>query len=121
MRPRPDPTEIRIPLESGVELIVPHPLEQHHHEHRLQRLIGHLPAQARKATVWLRRPSSRWARLPAALLLSLGGLFSILPFLGLWMLPLGLMLLAEDSPLLWRARGRLLAWTARLRPHWFGA
>lgn len=33
-------------------------------------------------------------------LLLLGGMFSFLPVLGLWMLPLGLLLLALDVPLL---------------------
>lgn len=45
---------------------------------------------------WLRRPSARIVRLPLAVLLVLGGIFSILPFLGIWMLPLGLLLLAID-------------------------
>jgi hypothetical protein len=40
----------------------------------------------------------RLLRVPAALLLMIGGLFSVLPVLGLWMLPLGLMLLAVDVP-----------------------
>ena len=35
-----------------------------------------------------------------AILLILGGIFSILPVLGLWMLPLGLLLFAQDVPLL---------------------
>jgi hypothetical protein len=34
------------------------------------------------------------------------------------MLPLGLMLLADDIPPLRRARGRALGWVARRRPHW---
>jgi len=42
----------------------------------------------------------RLIRLPVAVFLILGGLLSILPVLGLWMLPLGLMLLAVDVPLL---------------------
>jgi hypothetical protein len=84
-----------------------------HHEHRLERLVERMPPLLRDSTRWLRRPSSRWARVPA------GGLLSILPFLGLWMLPLGLALLAEDVPPLWRARGRMLHWLARRRPHWF--
>ena len=33
---------------------------------------------------------------PVGFLLILGGIFSILPFLGLWMLPLGLLLIAYD-------------------------
>jgi hypothetical protein len=48
-----------------------------------------------------------------------GGVLSILPFLGLWMLPLGLILLAEDIPPLRRARARLLDLLERRRPHWF--
>ena len=45
---------------------------------------------------WLRRPSSRIVRIPLAILLVLGGIFSFLPILGIWMLPLGLLLLALD-------------------------
>jgi hypothetical protein len=35
------------------------------------------------------------------------------------MLPLGLILLADDIPLLRRARGWALDWMARRKPHWF--
>lgn len=42
----------------------------------------------------------RMIRLPVAGLLLLGGVFSFLPVLGIWMLPLGLMLLAVDFPFL---------------------
>lgn len=45
---------------------------------------------------WLRRPGSRIFRVPLAILLLLGGVFSFLPILGIWMLPLGLLLLALD-------------------------
>ena len=45
---------------------------------------------------WIRRPSSRLIRIPLAILLILGGIFSILPLLGIWMLPLGLLILALD-------------------------
>ncbi|MGV8830551.1 MAG: hypothetical protein ACOH2N_01140 [Devosia sp.] len=44
----------------------------------------------------LRRPGARWFRIPLAILLILGGIFSFLPVLGIWMLPLGLLLLALD-------------------------
>ena len=75
----------------------------------------------RTVTRWLLRPSSRWIRIPAGVLLVCGGLLSILPLLGLWMLPLGLVLLAEDAPPLKRARNWLLDFTHRHRPHWFAA
>ena len=80
-----------------------------------------LPERWRNALRWLRHPSARWARIPAAVLLILGGVLSILPILGLWMLPLGLILLAEDIPALHRSRARLLDWLERRRPHWFAS
>jgi tellurite resistance protein len=57
------------------------------------------------------------ARIPAAALFIVGGLLSVLPILGLWMLPLGLALLADDSPLLRRARDRLLDWIEHRWPN----
>ena len=84
---------------------------------RLEQLIDRLPVSLRSRVRWLRLPSSRWARIPAGALLILGGLLSILPVLGLWMLPLGLALLAEDAPPLRRARDRLLDWIERRWPN----
>ncbi len=42
----------------------------------------------------------RLVRVPMAVVLLFGGVFSFLPVLGLWMLPLGLMLLAVDVALI---------------------
>jgi hypothetical protein len=39
-------------------------------------------------------------RVPLAVILMAGGLLGFLPFLGFWMLPLGLLILAIDLPLL---------------------
>ena len=87
--------------------------------HRLERLIERFPPRLRQAVRWLRQPASRWARIPAGLLLSVGGLLWFLPLLGLWMLPLGLLLLAEDVPVLDRVRERILEHLERRYPHWF--
>ena len=87
--------------------------------HRLERLIERFPPRLRQAVCWLRKPSSRWARIPAGVLLSIGGLLWILPLLGLWMLPLGLLLLADDVPALHRLRERILESLERRYPHWF--
>jgi hypothetical protein len=84
---------------------------------RLVQLIARLPNRLQTAVRWLRRPSSRWARIPAGVLLICGGVLSILPVLGLWMLPLGLALLADDAPPLRRARRRVLDWIERRWPH----
>jgi hypothetical protein len=88
-------------------------------EYRVERLIDRLPERVRTTVCWLRRPSSRWVRVPAGLLFAGASLLSILPLFGIWMLPLELMLLAEDVPPLRRARDRLLEWIERHRPNWF--
>ncbi|HTI02051.1 MAG TPA: DUF2892 domain-containing protein [Acidisoma sp.] len=92
--------------------------ETRHRRQRMARLLDRLPDWLRRATIWLLRPHARWIRIPAGLLLVLGGIFSILPILGIWMLPLGLILLAEDVPLLRRWRERALDWIEHNRPHW---
>ena len=89
-------------------------------ERRLELLVRRLPSSVQRVFRWLRQPSARWLRIPAGLLLIVGGFLSILPILGLWMLPLGLVLLAEDIPPLRRATGRALAWIEHRRPHWMG-
>lgn len=75
-----------------------------------KRLERGLPHRLASALRWLRHPASRWARLPAGLLLIVGGVFSFLPILGVWMLPLGLMLIAADVRLLRRPMARLTMW-----------
>lgn len=75
-----------------------------------KRLEQKLPDRLASALRWLRHPASRWARLPAGLALILGGVFSFLPLLGVWMLPLGLMLIAADVPFLRRPMARFTMW-----------
>lgn len=91
-----------------------------HRERRLGLLIRRLPARLQSIVHRLRRPQAKWLRIPAGIAFIFGGLFAILPVLGLWMLPLGLVLLAEDVPLLHRWTGRQLEWIERHRPHWLG-
>nr|WP_255481501.1 hypothetical protein [Rhodanobacter sp. ANJX3] len=77
-----------------------------------------MPSWAARSLQWLRKSSSRWVRLPAGFLLVLGGIFSILPVLGLWMLPLGLLLLVQDVPFLRRpTRQALTCIERRWRRH----
>jgi hypothetical protein len=72
-----------------------------------------LPAGPGKFMSWLRKPSSKLVRFPLGILLILGGIFSILPLLGLWMLPLGLILLAQDIPVLEKPVAQFLGWLER--------
>lgn len=86
--------------------------------YQLDRLERPLPAAVRRGLRWLREPSSRWVRVPVGLLMIVGGLLSILPVLALWMLPLGLLLLAQDVPFLRRPMRRALLWTERRWLRW---
>lgn len=73
------------------------------HDARLQRQFDRLSRRVPMSAGfldWVRRPSSRLLRFPLGILLILGGIFSFLPVLGVWMLPLGLLLLALDLPFL---------------------
>lgn len=89
-------------------------------ERRTQMITAKLPAKMRRAIQWLRKPEQKWVRLPSGLLLMLGGLLSFLPVLGVWMLPLGILLLAEDIPLFQSLSGKMLGWIARRKPTWLG-
>jgi hypothetical protein len=74
---------------------------------------GKLPAGPARFVGWLRQPSSWPVRIPLAILLLAGGFFSFLPVLGLWMLPLGLLLFAQDVPILRKPLARLFGWIER--------
>jgi hypothetical protein len=99
-------------------------------ERRFQRqfdALGRLAPPLRGPMSTLRRDSWFPIRFPLALLLIAGGLLSFLPILGVWMLPLGLLLLAVDLPILRgpisalvirgrrKARNLTLRWRARRR------
>lgn len=94
---------------------------------KLDRLVDRLkqkmPDRLARAIAWLVGPSAVLVRLPLGLFFIAGGLFSFLPLLGIWMLPLGILLIAVDVPFVRRwvirtwpkveARWRL--WRARRR------
>lgn len=90
--------------------------ERHHKlKARLHRQIAVL--RGRNAMLdrfldWVEDDGTRIYRVPLAVLLILGGLLSFLPVLGLWMLPLGILLLALDLPIL---RGPVTSLTIRIR------
>jgi hypothetical protein len=89
-------------------------------ERRIGLLLNRIPEWMRRAVVWLRRPQARWVRIPAGVLLILGSVLSILPIFGLWMLPLGIVLLSEDVRALQRVVDRVLAWIEHRHPRWMG-
>ena len=72
-----------------------------------------LPQRVARGMRGLRHPKARYIRIPVAVLSIVGGVFSFLPVLGLWMLPLGLLLLAHDVPFLRKPVGRFTSWGAQ--------
>jgi len=75
-----------------------------------RRIEAELSPRLARSLRWLRHPDSRLVRIPAGLALIVGGVFSFLPILGVWMMPLGLMLLAADIPPLQRPMARFATW-----------
>lgn len=87
-------------------------------DRRLQRLTAHLPSGLRSAIHGLRRPSAKWVRLPMGLLLLIGGtILTPLPIFGFWMLPVGLVLVAEDVPFIRKWVVRVLDKLEARKPH----
>ena len=58
-------------------------------------------------------PESRPLRIGLGILLCIGGLFWFLPVLGLWMIPLGLLVLSVDLAPVRRFRRRIEVWWGR--------
>jgi hypothetical protein len=85
---------------------------------RLDALVRRLPPRLAATVDYLLQPSSRWIRIPSGALLVIGGVLSFLPVLGVWMLPLGLALLAEDVRALRAFRSKVFDWIERRKPHW---
>jgi hypothetical protein len=88
-------------------------------ERRIAALLTHLPRWARDTVVRLRRPEMRVARITTGIAFCFGGCLFFLPVLGLWMLPLGLILLSDDVPPLRALTDRGLVWAERRWPRLF--
>ena len=82
----------------------------------LFRFEERLPVWIARKSRALREPQAKLVRIPTAGLLIFGGVFSFLPVLGIWMLPLGLLLLAVDMPSLRPPMARVLRWIERKWP-----
>ena len=91
-----------------------------HLDRKIDQISDQLPESAGAFLRWLKTPSSRWVRVPLALLLIVGGVAGFLPVLGFWMIPLGLLLLAQDVPFLQGPILRLLTWLERKWIQWRG-
>ena len=68
-----------------------------------RKIAPHVPGMAR-----IRKPGWMIARILLAIIFILGGFLAILPVFGLWMIPVGLLLLAIDMPVLQAPVSRIL-------------
>ncbi len=88
------------------------------HRRRLERQIAALTGRSPRLRRAVRAIEGRpgvLVRLPLGVVLIAGGFLAILPVFGLWMVPLGLLLLAIDVPLL---RPAVSGAVIRLRRGW---
>ncbi len=58
-------------------------------------------------------PRSQIARIIIGVLLIIGGILGFLPVLGFWMVPLGLLILSVDLPIVRRWRRQVIVWWYR--------
>lgn len=68
------------------------------------------PDRVSRAIRWLRKPEARWIRWPLGLALIAAGFFGFLPILGIEMIPVGLLLIAQDIPFLHKPVGAAMLW-----------
>ncbi len=85
----------------------------------VERLCARLPARLRQSVTWLLQPGRHWVRIPVGLLFVILGCFGFLPVLGFWMVPVGVLLLAEDlpwlrAPTIWAIETVLRLWRGLL-------
>jgi hypothetical protein len=86
----------------------------------MDRFQDHMPARVERSLKRLRGKHAVWVRVPAGVALIGGGVLSFLPLLGIWMLPLGLALLAQDIPVLRWPIAHLLHFINRNVEKWKG-
>jgi hypothetical protein len=89
---------------------------------RLDRIVdrysARMPDWMARFVEWLRKPALRIPRIIAGVLLVLFGLVGFLPVLGFWMVPLGLLLLAQDVTFLRRPVVNAIYWIERKWQGW---
>lgn len=89
----------------------------------LATLQAEVPDPLCRALRWLRDPKARRVRLVVGILFILGGLLWFLPVFGLEWLAIGLLLVAQDVPVLKKPVGRGMLWIENRwlrfrRRHW---
>ena len=87
-----------------------------------EKLEQETPDFLTRAICWLHRPQARVVRLPLGILFIVASFFWFLPVIGIELLPIGLLLIAQDVPFLRRPVGRMTLWVldrwVHLRKWW---
>ncbi|UMM09043.1 hypothetical protein MKW11_02950 [Gluconobacter frateurii] len=104
--------------DQNKNLPVSQPQTVNDYEAQMQALIRKLPEWMQRTLSWLRKPERKWVRIPAGILFMLGGCMAFLPVLGVWMVPVGILLLSEDIPFFRRLMEKALNWIQRKHPDW---
>ena len=89
--------------------------EQKKFDRLVNRLQAKLPNRLARVLSWLISPAGMLVRLPIGVLCIFGGVFSFLPLLGIWMLPLGILLVAVDVP---PVRRRVVQFWPKIEARW---
>ena len=76
----------------------------------LNRLEKEAPDRIVRIIRWLRSPHSRWKRVPLGILCIIASFFWFLPIIGIEFVPIGMLLIAQDVPILRRPTAKLLLW-----------
>ena len=84
----------------------------------IERYQAKMPAWMARFVTWIRKPELRITRIIFGVLLVLLGFVGFLPILGFWMVPLGLLLLAQDVTFLRRPVVRAIEWCERKWRGW---
>ena len=83
---------------------------------RLGRRLEAFTTRVVRAIYRLKRHRSPWVRRGLGMALVAGGLLAFLPVLGIWMLPLGLVILSDEVHQLRRPRRRFQVWAGSRWP-----
>jgi hypothetical protein len=78
-------------------------------DEEFDRLQQRLPDGVARVVKKVRSPAAAPYRIPMGIALMAGGVVGFLPVLGFWMVPLGLVVLAQDVPVMRPPLARLLA------------
>jgi membrane-bound ClpP family serine protease len=92
------------------------------HRDELDRILDRyqekMPGWMARFVAWIRKPELRVLRIISGIVLVLCGMVGFLPILGFWMIPLGLVLLAQDIAFLRRPVVAAIEWGERKWHAW---